>query len=208
MSDSRYPIPGTLKHRVFETIRKSRFISTLGPAASLKEAQLFIEHIKSEYPDASHNCWAFAAGPPGDTAKIGCSDDGEPHNTAGRPMLQSLLHSDVGEIAVVVTRYFGGIKLGTGGLVRAYSLMVKKGLESLPLVERVEKTRLRVTLEYSWIDPVKQALPDHEALIVEESFGLDAAFVLELPAEHKDDMIRALNDITRGSLLVETEIPH
>ena len=208
MSDSRYLIPGVFKHRVSETIRKSRFIGSLGPAASPEEAQLFIESIKSEFPDASHNCWAFAAGPPGDTARLGCSDDGEPHNTAGRPMLQTLLHSDIGEVVVVVSRYFGGIKLGTGGLVRAYSLLVKKGLETLPLVERVEKVRFRVILKYSWIDPMKQVLPDHEAVIVEESFGADAAFVLELPVERQDDIIRALNDLSRGSLLVESEPPH
>ncbi len=205
MSQTRYPIPGIQKHRITETITKSRFITTVGHAPSQGKAKVFIEDLRSEFPDATHNCWAFAAGPPGDTAKIGCSDDGEPHNTAGRPMLQTLLHSHVGEIVAVVTRYFGGVKLGTGGLVRAYAHMVKHSLKSLPLAERIEKTRFKIIIEYACIDPFKQLLPEHEAVIVAETYAADAAFVLELPAEQKQGMISALQDITQGALLLEPE---
>ena len=91
-----------------------------------------------EFPDATHNCWAYVAGPPASTGRVGMSDAGEPHGTAGRPMLTVLLHSGVGEIAAVVTRYYGGIKLGTGGLVKAYGGAVLAALEALPRVERID----------------------------------------------------------------------
>src|SRR5690606_7146777 len=105
--------------------------------------------LRAEYPDATHNCWAFVAGPPGDTASIGMSDAGEPHGTAGRPMLDVLLHSDVGEVVAVVTRYFGGTKLGTGGLVRAYGGAVQHALAELPTTLHVERTRLAFTTGYA-----------------------------------------------------------
>jgi len=204
MAQTRYSIPGSPYHRTTETITRSRFIATLGPASCQDMARAFVEAIKSEFPDATHNCWAFAAGPPGDTAQIGCSDDGEPHNTAGRPMLQTLLHSDVGEIVAVVTRYFGGTKLGTGGLVRAYTRMVKKGLESLPVVEKIDKTRFKVVIDYASIDPLKQLLHGHEAVIIAERYAADVSFVLELPVEHKRRMIVALKEATQGALLLES----
>ena len=103
-----------------ETVKRSRFIVTVGRAASPEAAHAFIERIREEHSQATHNCWAFNAGEPGSTAQVGASDDGEPKGTAGRPMLTAVLHSGIGEVVVVVTRYFGGILLGTGGLVRAY----------------------------------------------------------------------------------------
>ena len=117
-------------HRAEETVRRSRFIVTMARVSSPEEAKAFIERIREEHAGATHNCWAYNAGAPGDTAQVGASDDGEPKGTAGRPMLAALLHSDVGEVAAVVTRYFGGILLGTGGLVRAYQGAVKLGLET------------------------------------------------------------------------------
>ena len=122
-NDFLYPVPDLALgqfHRVEQTIKRSRFICTAAHVTSPEEAKAFIDQIREEFSDARHNCWAFAAGAPGATAQVGMSDDGEPHGTAGRPMLTVLLHCGVGEIAVVVTRYFGGILLGTGGLIRAY----------------------------------------------------------------------------------------
>lgn len=129
--------PGTF-HRAEETIRRSRFIVTMARVTSPAEAKAFIERIREEHAHATHNCWAYNAGAPGDTAQVGASDDGEPKGTAGRPMLTAILHGGVGEVAAVVTRYFGGILLGTGGLVRAYQGSVKLGLEGLPTRMREE----------------------------------------------------------------------
>jgi len=117
---TRYAIPAS-RHRAEQVIDRSRFICSLASATSPDEAHAFIHEMNVEFPDASHNCWAFVLGPAGSTDRIGMTDDGEPHGTAGRPMLTVLTHSGVGDIAAVVTRYFGGTKLGTGGLVKAYS---------------------------------------------------------------------------------------
>src|SRR5665811_1552158 len=116
----RYPIPAG-RARVEDIILRSRFITTAGPASGSEEARAFVAAVRSEFADASHNCYAFVAGPPGSSAQVGMSDDGEPGGTAGRPMLAALLGCGIGDIVVVVSRYFGGTLLGTGGLVRAYA---------------------------------------------------------------------------------------
>lgn len=119
-------------------------------------------------------------------------------------MLKTLFHSGVGEIAAVVSRYFGERKLGTGGLVRAYTDMVKLGLESLPLAEKIEKTRLRVLIGYERIDRLKAILAEHETRIATETYAADAEFVLELPIENQERLCQALTEISGGTLLLET----
>jgi uncharacterized YigZ family protein len=121
----RYPIPSA-RHRVEQVIDRSRFICTVAPVSTVDEAQIFVREVQREFADATHNCWAYVVGAPGSSDRIGLSDDGEPHGTAGRPMFTVLQHADVGDVAAVVTRYYGGIKLGTGGLVKAYSGAVSR----------------------------------------------------------------------------------
>ena len=130
-----------------ETVKRSRFIVTVGRAASPEAAHAFIEKIREEHSQATHNCWAFNAGEPGSTAQVGASDDGEPKGTAGRPMLTAVLHSGIGEVVVVVTRYFGGILLGTGGLVRAYQGSAQLGLEKVPTRAREVLIRCLVSMD-------------------------------------------------------------
>ncbi|HEX4932653.1 MAG TPA: YigZ family protein, partial [Gemmatimonadaceae bacterium] len=103
----RYPVPAE-RVRAELVIERSRFICTMGRAETSEAAHAFVKEVQGEFADATHNCWAFVAGAPGSTARIGMSDDGEPHGTAGRPMLTVLMHSGVGEVVAVVTRYFGG----------------------------------------------------------------------------------------------------
>jgi uncharacterized YigZ family protein len=196
MSD-RYPIPAAF-HRVEETIKRSRFLTSIAHAPDAGTAKEFIARIKEEFPDATHNCWAFNAGPPGDTASVGLSDDGEPSGTAGKPMLNALLHSGVGEVAVVVTRYFGGTKLGTGGLVRAYTGMVNLGLESLPVREMVVTLTRFVAIAYPAITLFKRMLPEFEAEIRSETFTDVAGFTVELPEEHLADFTAKLTELTDG----------
>lgn len=199
----RYLIPDTAQYRVEEIIKKSQFIVTLAHTPSVDEAKAFIAAVKAEFPDATHNCWAYQAGPPGTTAMVGMSDDGEPHGTAGKPMLNMLLHADVGEISAVVTRYFGGTKLGTGGLVRAYSGMVKLGLETLPTREKITPVRLEVVIDYSAVTLFKRMLPDYEIKVLEENFGADAAFVVEMPKEHAEAFSAAVVELTNGNALLD-----
>lgn len=196
MSD-RYLIPANF-HRVEDSIKRSRFITSVDHAPDTESAREFINRIKTEFPDATHNCWAYASGPPGDTAAVGLSDDGEPSGTAGKPMLNMLLHGGIGEIAVVVTRYFGGTKLGTGGLVRAYSGMVKLGLETMPTKEMVETIFRSVTIPYPSVTLFKRMLNDFEIEILAEEFTDTAGFSLELPEEHLTQFIARLTEMTDG----------
>ena len=200
----RYNIPQPGLHRCEEIIKRSRFIATVAWAPDVGAAKSFIETIKSEFPDATHNCWAYAAGPPGDTAAVGFSDDGEPHGTAGRPMLNALLHSGIGEAAVVVTRYFGGVKLGSGGLVRAYSGATAKGLEATPVREKITPARLKIELDYTLITQFKRALAEFEAVVLEEAFTDAAGFVVELPEEHAEAFTLFLTDLSHGKASVES----
>ncbi|WP_147819611.1 YigZ family protein [Salidesulfovibrio onnuriiensis] len=205
---SRYLIPAVSRHRVEESIKRSRFIATLAHVQCPEEARAFVAEIKEEFPDATHNCWAFAAGSPGETAHVGLSDDGEPHGTAGKPMLNALLHSGVGEIAAVVTRYFGGVKLGTGGLVRAYSGLVSLGLESLPTKEKVELSLVQAVIPYTFVTLFKRMLPDFEAEVAEESFEVDASFLVRLPSEHVRAFEKELLDMTKGEALFSPSQEH
>lgn len=202
MSAERYWIPAAT-HRVEEEFSRSRFITTLGYAATVQEARVFIASVSSEFADASHNCWAYVVGKPGSTAQAGMSDDGEPHGTAGRPMLNVLLHADVGDVVVVVTRYFGGTLLGKGGLVRAYSGGVQLALETVPRTERIPKAWLDVVLTYDYVTPIKRLLPQFSADIVAEEYALDVTFRLETPEEQSDALVAALTELTSGQALIE-----
>lgn len=199
---SRYPVPATV-WRVEEEIKRSRFITTIGYAPTVEEARAFIASVRQEFADADHNCWAYVVGPPGTAAQIGLSDDGEPHGSAGRPMLTVLLHSGIGDVCAVVTRYFGGVLLGVGGLVRAYSGGVQRALSTLPTKERVPTALLDVLLDYSAITLVQRLLPTYEANIVEQEFGVDASFRIELPLSQLDAFRNALIEATHGQVLLE-----
>jgi uncharacterized YigZ family protein len=196
-----YKIPAKL-YRTEETIKRSRFIASVAHASTEEDAKAFISIIKNEFPDATHHCWAYVAGPPGDTARIGMSDDGEPHGTAGKPILTVLLHSEIGEIVAVVTRYFGGTKLGKGGLVRAYSGSVKNALAGLSIKEKRDIITLTAILDYSRIAAVKQMIDSFNSEIIEEKYEADVSFKIELPKNNKDSFIRAITDLTGGKILI------
>jgi uncharacterized YigZ family protein len=199
---SRYPIPARI-HRVEEVIQKSRFITTAGHAPDSDAARAFVDRICAEYPDATHNCWAFVAGPPGSTTSVGMSDDGEPHGTAGRPMLTALLHGEVGEIVAACSRYFGGTKLGTGGLSRAYSGGVKLVLESLPTVERVERVTLQIVVDYESVDVLQRLLEDVEAVVESKKYGERVVTRAAVPSESAESLAKTVAGITRGRGVVE-----
>lgn len=202
MTAGRYPVPAGVQ-RVEEEIKRSRFITTVGPAPSLEAARASIAQVSAEFADASHNCWAYVVGPPGSTSQIGMSDAGEPHGTAGRPMLNVLLHSGVGDIVAVVTRYFGGTLLGTGGLVKAYSGGVQLGLQVLPVVEKVAMAEVVVVIDYGAVTPFQRLLPDFEAEVVRQEFAADATFVIRLPEEKVDALSAQVVELTSGLALVE-----
>ncbi len=184
-------------------VRGSRFIATLTRVRDPRAAEQFVEQVRSEFPDASHHCFAFVAGPPGSTTRIGLSDDGEPHGTAGRPILEALLHSGVGEVAAVVTRYFGGTKLGRGGLGRAYAGGVKLALETLPTVEKIDRVELRIEIAYGALDALFRWLDEHDGVRLQEAFGGAVTLRAAVPVREVAALERVVADLTGGAGRVE-----
>ncbi len=206
MSDaSRFLIPARV-HRVEESILRSRFITTAAHAPDADGAHAFVQKVREEFPEATHNCWAFVAGPPASTTHIGMSDDGEPGGTAGRPMLTALLHGGVGEIVAVCTRYYGGVKLGTGGLSRAYSGGVKLVLETLPTEEKVERVWAAVTVGYAEVDGLQRLVEELEIVLESEEYGADVLYSLGVPVPVLEALRRRVADLTRGTGRVVTGV--
>ena len=157
-----------------------------------------VREMNAEFADATHNCWAYIAGPAGSTNLVGMSDAGEPHGTAGRPMLTVLLHGGVGEIAAVVTRYYGGTRLGTGGLVKAYGGTVQMALDTLPLVQRVDLVEATVTIGYASVALVQQALADLGVEVVSEKYEVAVCYRMRVPRGNIEALRSAVADATRG----------
>lgn len=197
----RYPVPAAA-HRVAQVIDRSRFLATVAPAPTVADAQAVLRAVREEFPDATHHCWAYVVGPPGSTGQVGMSDDGEPHGTAGRPMLTVLLHGGVGDVVAVVTRYYGGTKLGTGGLVKAYGGAVQEALATLPRRDRVDAVALTVRVGYAAIGAVQPLWTLHEAVVREEAFAAEATYLLAVPRDRVDALVRAVTDATRGAAQV------
>jgi uncharacterized YigZ family protein len=202
MSDAGYDVPAA-RVRVEDVIDRSRFLATVGPAPDTEAARAFIDAVRAEFPDATHNCWAYVAGPPGSTAQIGLSDAGEPHGTAGRPMLDVLLHSGVGDVVAVVTRYFGGTKLGKGGLVRAYGGAVQHALAELPRTRRVDRVELRISAGYADVAALRRLLAEHDAEVLEEEFAEQVSWRAAVPRHRLDELRAAVAEATAGRAGVE-----
>lgn len=189
-SSNRYPVPQATWDSPYVTelvVRKSRFLTQVCHCSTNAACRDFITSIRGKYPDASHNCWAYVSGSPGAAGTTGYSDDGEPHGTAGKPMLTVLQNSGIGEICAVVTRWFGGIKLGTGGLARAYQTSVKENLATLPLKELIHTQSVMVTLPYAMITTFQKIASNHEAEILSENYAEKATFCLNVPEDRIDE---------------------
>ena len=145
-----------------EEIKKSRFITYLQHTEGLEQAKAFWAEIKAQHPNARHHCWAAVAGKPTDSQQLGFSDDGEPAGTAGKPMLSALQGSQVGEISAVVVRYYGGILLGTGGLVRAYGNGVQQALKLLETERKVERQLFQVHCDYAQLNLIQNLCEQHK----------------------------------------------
>ena len=193
----RYPIPAQRFRSEIE-VERSRFITSVQEVCSAEEAQAFIADVKAEYPDANHNCWAYLIGPPGSSDRIGLSDDGEPHGVAGRPMLTCLQHSGLGDTAVVVTRYFGGVKLGKGGMVKAYTAAVQTALDQLPRGQRIAWCELNATFDYALVTPLERRLPEYEVEILATDYAEKVNVRLRLPKEREAEFRRVFEDLSAG----------
>lgn len=177
----------------------SRFITSAAPAFNVPEAKNFIAEIKGKYPDANHHVPVYLIGH-GRSRLAHCSDDGEPSGTAGRPALAVLKGSSLGDIALVITRYFGGTKLGTGGLVRAYSDSVRILLENLPLARKVSTTTLMFVIPYALIEQSRLLINASLGVIRDEAYGADVTITVRLPDEHIEGFNQKMNELTRGKI--------
>jgi uncharacterized YigZ family protein len=176
--------------------KKSRFIATVRKCETEAEAAAFIEEMKKKYWDASHNCSAFIIGSRGELTR--CSDDGEPSGTAGRPMLEVLLGEEIRNIAVVVTRYFGGTLLGTGGLVRAYSQAVKAGLENCVTGTMVNGAELSITTDYNGIGRVLYILGQKGITPKNSDYGAEVTLTVQVPLADAEKLSKEITEATNG----------
>jgi uncharacterized YigZ family protein len=176
--------------------KKSRFIATVRKCETEGEAVAFIDEMKKKYWDARHNCSAFVIGSRGELTR--CSDDGEPSGTAGRPMLEVLLGEGIRNVAVVVTRYFGGTLLGTGGLVRAYSQAVKAGLEQCETGVMTEGSELVIRTDYNGIGKVLYILGQRGISPKDSSYGEDVSVNVLVPLESAESLTKEITEATCG----------
>jgi uncharacterized YigZ family protein len=196
----RYLIPAA-ETRVEIRVSNSRFIATAAPAPTVDDAKAFIARVRHEFADATHNVFAFVVGH-GATITLGMSDDGEPSGTAGRPALAVLHGSGLGDVAVVVTRYFGGTLLGTGGLVRAYGDAVRAVLEDLPRVEKVERRAIMVAIPYSLYEQTMRLAHAHHAEPLDESFAAEVTLTLRFAIDDLEPFVDALTELSAGTAQV------
>jgi uncharacterized YigZ family protein len=207
----RHPIPAR-EARAEIRVVNSRFISTVAPAFSVEEARTFVARIRGEFPDATHHVPAFLIGH-GSSVIAHCSDDGEPSGTAGRPVLAVLRGSGLGNVAVVVTRYFGGTKLGTGGLVRAYSDAVRQVLALLPRAVMAPTHTVMISTPYSLFERLRLAVADHRGEVLDEEFAADVTMTARFTVERFPGFQGALQELSSGTLEAimplnpETEVP-
>jgi len=163
-------VPADINQRELE-IKKSRFIARAGRVDSRAAAMAFLEQVRADFPDARHHCWAYLIGDPAAAAQAAMNDDGEPSGTAGKPILSVIQHKGLGDVMVVVTRYFGGVKLGAGGLVRAYAGATEAVLSTLKTELHRPQLSRELRLDFAHEQPVRHWAGEHEAELVAVDYG-------------------------------------
>ena len=179
------------------TEKKSRFIATVRPVETEEEAVAFINEMKKKYWDARHNCSAFVLGERQEITR--CSDDGEPAQTAGRPMLDVLIKEGITNVVVVVTRYFGGVLLGTGGLVRAYQKAVQEGLSHSIIIDKRQGIQLLVQTDYNGVGRLQYLFGQQQLAVLDAQYGVDVVFTVLVPAEQKQSIEKMIVEQTNGA---------
>ena len=181
-----YPVPAGYLERETE-VKKSRFIARVAPVTSRDEVRSWLDQAHRDYPDARHVCWAYQIGRPGAAAEAAMNDDGEPSGTAGKPILNVIQHKDMGDVLVMVIRYFGGIKLGAGGLVRAYAGAAESVLSAVDRVVQQPMVQARLTMDFADEQPVRHWCAVHGASLEGIDYGASVSARLSLPEQAVDD---------------------
>lgn len=197
-----YDIPAAPLSVSEEVIKKSRFITLLAHTDGVENARAFVQRVKAEHPAARHHCWAWVAGAPQDSQQLGFSDDGEPSGTAGKPMLAQLMGSQVGEVTAVVVRYYGGIMLGTGGLVKAYGGGVQQGLKLLTRQTKIPMASFLLNCDYAQLADVERLIKRFAGEVLESQFHAAITLRLALPHAQVAGFRQNLSDFSRGALVL------
>lgn len=185
------------------TEKKSKFIATVRPVKTEEEALAFLEEMKKKYWDARHNCYVYSIGKNREYTR--CSDDGEPSGTAGRPMLDVILGEDIYDVAVVVTRYFGGVLLGTGGLVRAYSKAIQEGLRNSTVIEKKYGYSLSVTTDYTGIGKLQYIAGERGLPILDSEYTDKVVLHLMVPSEEREAVEKEITEGLNGRVKIQKE---
>lgn len=180
--------------------KKSRFIATVRPVETEEEALAFIEEMKKKYWDARHNCWAYVLGERQELLR--CSDDGEPPQTAGRPMMDVLTGAGLTNTAAVVTRYFGGTLLGTGGLVRAYSAAVQEGLKNSRIITKCRGVRLSIGTDYNGIGRLQYLFGQRQIPMMDTEYTDRVRFAVLVPVSRVQEITKAVTEATSGQVVI------
>ncbi|MXW22877.1 MAG: DUF1949 domain-containing protein [Candidatus Dadabacteria bacterium] len=196
MEDISYKVPVGASTAEL-VIKKSRFVAAVGRAATRRDAEDFIESVRDLHPAASHNCYAFVACAPGGT-DIGFGDDGEVSGTAGRPMFTLLEHSGIGEVVAVVSRYFGGIKLGPGGLLRAYTDCLRTALGELEIKEHVPVRNGYLVFSYAHENSIRVLFEKSGVTITSVERAEDVRFSFAAPFNVAENLEERIASLTRG----------
>ncbi|MFT4650784.1 MAG: putative YigZ family protein [Polaribacter sp.] len=197
-----YSVPASTQTFELE-IKRSRFITSVGRINGRADGKQFVQQIRTKHPTASHHCWAYMAGKPDDAHQYNQSDDGEPKGTAGKPMLNVLTHSGLGNTIAVVTRYYGGIKLGSGGLVRAYSQSVSEALKQLQTSEQLVTSPLAIRFPYTYQGKIDHYLISQGVSIIGQSFEADVSYTLDVPVSKLELTKTDIANQTQGQVKIE-----
>ena len=197
---TRYPIPAG-EAEIEYLVKNSRFIGRASYTPSVDEAKAFITQIKNEHPTCSHAVYAFAVGH-GASVTHGMSDAGEPSGTAGRPTLAVVKGSGLGDVTVVIVRYFGGTKLGTGGLVKAYTESAQLVLAELPVTEKVERRTVTITIPYNFYEQCKRLIESHRGHIDEEDFTAEVTMFITFVVDDLPGFAADVAELTSGQVKI------
>jgi uncharacterized YigZ family protein len=203
MSNASYQVPAQA-HQVELEVKRSKFLTFVAPARNRKDADDFIRSLRDKHPQANHVCWAYIAGAPNTTVRS-MSDDGEPSGTAGMPMLKVLEYSGYGDIVVAVVRYFGGTKLGTGGLQRAYSDAVSLVLTDLPMKLKVARTRIQLTYDYAHDGSISRLIERYDVEGIKPMYAQQVTLAIAIASSDLHTFKTEVTNITAGN--VEVSLP-
>ena len=183
--------------------KKSRFIADIFPVTTEEEALTLLEQVKKQYWDARHHCWAYVIGE--EQVQERCSDDGEPSGTAGKPILEVILGQELHNVLVVVTRYFGGTLLGTGGLVRAYTQASQEGIAQSTVITKIRGIKLRIETDYTGLGKIQYLLGQRGIPVFETEYTEKVQLVVFIPEGEEKKLTADITEITNGQALVEKE---